>query len=77
MNLLTLLDSEAGKRRLLTVEIPVMERYNSGRAAGYNVQLVRLGSTLVFSLASPSFDPIATRIPKWGNANSWLSGGDE
>ena len=26
-----LLDSEAGKRRLLTVEIPVVERYNEGR----------------------------------------------
>jgi len=42
-----LLDSEAGKRRLLTVEIPVIERYNEGREPAYKIQLVRLGSSLV------------------------------
>ena len=42
-----LLDSEAGKRRLLSVEIPVIERYNEGRDAAYKIQLVRLGGTLV------------------------------
>src|ERR671938_53331 len=42
-----LLDSEAGKRRLLTVEVPVIERYNEGRDPAYKIQLVRLGSTLV------------------------------
>ena len=42
-----LLDSEAGKRRLLTVEIPVIERYNEGRDPTYRIQVVRLGSTLV------------------------------
>jgi hypothetical protein len=42
-----LLDSETGKRRLLTIEIPVIERYNEGREPGYKIQLVRLGSTLV------------------------------
>ena len=30
-----LLDSEAGKRRLLSVEIPVIERYNEGRDPAY------------------------------------------
>jgi hypothetical protein len=42
-----LLDSEVGKRRLLSVEIPVIERYNEGRDQAYKIQLVRLGSTLV------------------------------
>jgi hypothetical protein len=42
-----LLDSEAGKRRLLTVEIPVIERYNQGRDEAYKIQVVRLGSSLV------------------------------
>ena len=42
-----LLDSEAGKRRLLTVEVPVIERYNEGRESAYQIRLVRLGSTLV------------------------------
>jgi hypothetical protein len=41
------LDSEAGKRRLLTVEIPVIERYNEGRDPSYKIQVSRLGSTLV------------------------------
>ena len=27
-----LFDSEAGKRRLLTIEIPILERYNADRA---------------------------------------------
>ena len=42
-----LLDSESGKRRLLTVEVPVIERYNEDRDAEFKIQLVRLGSTLV------------------------------
>src|SRR5260370_7287804 len=42
-----LVDSEAGKRRLLTVEIPVIERYNEGRDPAYKVQLVKLGTSLV------------------------------
>ncbi len=36
-----LLDSEAGKRRLLTVELPVIERYNTGRDPEYRIQAVR------------------------------------
>ena len=42
-----LLDSEAGKRRLLSVEIPVIERYNEGREPAYKIQVSRLGGSLV------------------------------
>ncbi len=42
-----LFDSEAGKRRLLTIEVPVIERYNAGRAPEYKIRLVRQGSCLV------------------------------
>jgi len=41
------LDSEAGKRRLLTVEIPVIERYNEGRDPEYRIKVARVGGTLV------------------------------
>ena len=42
-----LLDSETGKRRLLTVEVPVIERYNEGRDPAYQVRLTRMGGSLV------------------------------
>ena len=42
-----LLDSETGKRRLLTVEIPVIEHYNEGRDAAYKIQVSRVGTALV------------------------------
>src|SRR5437870_1596590 len=42
-----LLDSEAGKRRLLTVEVPVIERYNEGRDAAYKIRVDRQGNCLV------------------------------
>lgn len=42
-----LFDSEAGKRRLLTVEIPVIERYNEGRDANYRISVARQGSLLL------------------------------
>jgi hypothetical protein len=42
-----LFDSEAGKRRLLTVEIPVIERYNEGRDPNYRISVVRQGSLLL------------------------------
>src|SRR5207249_9638075 len=42
-----LLDSDAGKRRLLSVEIPVIERYNEGRDPEFKIQLIRVGSSLV------------------------------
>jgi hypothetical protein len=35
-----LLDSDAGKRRLLTVELPVIERYNQGRDSEFKIQVV-------------------------------------
>jgi len=46
-----LLDSEAGKRRLLSVEIPVLERYNEGRDPAYQIRLVRTGESLVLRYA--------------------------
>jgi hypothetical protein len=42
-----LLDSEAGKRRLLSVEIPVVERYNHTRDAPYKIQVQRAGTALL------------------------------
>ena len=42
-----LLDTEVGKRRLLTVEIPVIERYNEGRDPDFRIRVVPMGTTLV------------------------------
>src|SRR5262245_24532431 len=42
-----LLDSESGKRRLLSVEIPVIERYNEGRDPEFKIQVSRLGTAMV------------------------------
>jgi hypothetical protein len=42
-----LLDSDDGKRRLLTVEIPIVERYNQERDPEYRIQVQRQGSGLV------------------------------
>jgi len=44
---MALLDTDAGKRRLLSVKIPVLERYNTGRAPDYRVQIARIGGALV------------------------------
>jgi hypothetical protein len=44
---MALLDSEAGKHRLLSVEIPIIERYNDGRDPEFKIRLVRLGTTLL------------------------------
>jgi len=46
-----LLETEAGKRRMLSVEIPVIERYNEGRAAAYRIRLARQGAGLVMKYA--------------------------
>jgi hypothetical protein len=46
-NPMGLLDSEAGKRRLLSVEIPVIERYNAGRNPQFRIRLVRQGCNLI------------------------------
>src|SRR5688572_7757523 len=42
-----LLDTEFGKRRLLSVEVPAIEKYNEGRDAGFKVTLARVGGALV------------------------------
>ena len=42
-----LLDSETGKRRLLTVELPVIERYNQGRDDDYKIQVVKRAGGLL------------------------------
>jgi hypothetical protein len=44
---LGLLDTEFGKRRLLSVEVPAIEKYNEGRDAGFKVILTRVGGALV------------------------------
>jgi hypothetical protein len=44
-----LLDTELGKRRLLSVEVPAIEAYNDGRAAEYRIAVTRLAGTLVLS----------------------------
>jgi len=42
-----LLDSEAGKRRLLAVEIPVIEQYNAGRDPDYRIGVHRAGGSVI------------------------------
>jgi hypothetical protein len=44
-----LFDSETGKRRLLSVEIPIIERYNEDRDAEFKIRVARLGNALVLS----------------------------
>jgi len=46
---MALFDSDAGKRRLLTVEIPVIERYNEGRDPDFKIQIARHGGGLLLS----------------------------
>src|SRR3954454_3789313 len=43
----SLLDTEGGKRRLLSVEIPVLERYNEGRDPEYRIRVQRHGNGLL------------------------------
>jgi hypothetical protein len=42
-----LLDTEVGKRRLLSVELPVIERYNAGRDPDFKIVLAKLSGALV------------------------------
>src|SRR5262245_43535137 len=42
-----LFDSEIGKRRLLTVDLPAVERYNDGRDPDYRIRGERQGNILV------------------------------
>lgn len=44
-----LLDTEAGKRRLLSVEVPAIEAYNDGRDPEYRISVTRLPGGLVLS----------------------------
>jgi hypothetical protein len=44
-----LLDSEQGKRRLLTVEIPAIEAYNEGRDPHYRITVHRKDGMLILS----------------------------
>jgi hypothetical protein len=46
---MALLDSETGKRRLLAVEIPVIERYNENRDADFKIRIARQGNALALS----------------------------
>jgi hypothetical protein len=48
---MSLLQSNAGKRRLLSVEVPVIERYNEGRAEAFKVRVSREGGRLVLRYA--------------------------
>ncbi len=41
-----LLDSDAGKKRLLSIEIPIIERYNESRDTEYRIRLQRIGGGL-------------------------------
>jgi hypothetical protein len=38
---MSFLDSDAGKQRLLSVEIPVLERYNAERAADFKIKVIK------------------------------------
>ncbi len=50
-SIMGLLDTEAGKRRMLTVDIPVIERYNKDRAEEYKIKVVRQGRGLLLRYA--------------------------
>jgi hypothetical protein len=42
-----LLDSELGKRRLLAVELPAIERYNDGRDPAFRIRVSRVAGALI------------------------------
>jgi hypothetical protein len=44
---MSLLDTEAGKRRLLAIEIPILERYNTERADDFKIKVVQQGKSLL------------------------------
>jgi hypothetical protein len=48
---MSFLVSEAGKRRLLSIEIPVIEKYNDGRDTAFRIKVVRSGSNLLLRYA--------------------------
>ena len=60
-----LLDTETGKRRLLAVELPVIEKYNDGRDPTYRIAVGRVGGTLVLGYTlKPGHNPyrVETRL---------------
>jgi len=61
-----LLDSESGKRRLLCVEVPAIERYNEGRDPAFRIQVTRMGTALVLRyVLKPGHNrySVETRLP--------------
>lgn len=48
---MSLLLSEAGKRRLLSIEIPIIEKYNEGRASEFRIRVERDRSGLLLRYA--------------------------
>jgi GT2 family glycosyltransferase len=61
-----LLDSENGKRRLITVEIPIIEQYNRDRDADFRIQVRRHGGGLVLAYKLKpvhNIYQIETRLP--------------
>jgi len=60
-----LLDTELGKRRLLSIEIPAIEKYNEGRDPNFRINVARVGSSLVLSYSlKPAHNPyrLETRL---------------
>jgi hypothetical protein len=60
-----LLDTELGKRRLLSVEVPAIEKYNEGREPGFRIAVTRVGGALVLGyLLKPCHNPyrLETRL---------------
>jgi len=53
-----LLNSEAGKRRLLFVEFPVVERYNQKRNPEYKIQVLKRGVDLVLRYKLKPLDKV-------------------
>ncbi|WP_020468532.1 hypothetical protein [Zavarzinella formosa] len=41
-----LFDSDTGKRRLLTIELPAIEKYNEGRDTDFRVRIIRAKNSL-------------------------------
>jgi len=61
-----LLDSEIGKRRLLSVEIPVIEKYNEGRDESFKIRVLRQNGAIVLRYRlKPGHNiyDIETRLP--------------
>ena len=62
-----MLFSEAGKRRLLSVEIPVIEHYNEGRHDQYQIRVVKTKSALVLKYRlkpARNVYELETRLPE-------------